>query len=399
MIHALLVSALWAAPQQVPPPGQAPPPAPVGEGSVGAPPSAGQAAEGETPAQAPQPAASPSGGRPDAILVDSVQLIVNDKCITISDLRRMAAQQGKQASSLEEFYKLLEQSAHELTRWALMEQAGRDLGYDEALVRSMVTDRMERQKESIGSAAALARELDRFSLDSSQLKEDIEGRTYRDLWQGAVTGRYQGPGGRLYVDRYVRPGQILLEFERRGASLDLPTKIQLEQMIIAPALGDTADSARQKAELVRRRLLNGESFQALNTQFGVPDLPTELEPIEEGKLALHPEVKAFVDGASPGDISEVLPVVSSAKVAGYQILRFVARQQGRAASFVDRQFQSLLADEVQERRDKASQDRALRRLQDAAYVWPPELVEARQPQQAAPPPQATPQPQAGTQIP
>jgi hypothetical protein len=364
MIHTLLVAApvflapgapLRQEPTQPPPAAAAAAQEPVGEAVVGA--------------DAPTPRAS----RPLPVLLNSIQLIVNEQCITIGDLQRMAAQQGKPATSREEYVRMLEESADQLTRRKLMEQAGRDLGYDENMVRSLVRGELDRTKEAFGSVAALAQELDRASLDSAQLKDDTEDRIYRELWQGSVTGKFMGPGGRPYVDRFVRPGQILLEFERQGASLDLPAKIQLLEMIIAPSLGESPESARQKAELVRSRLVRGEDFYELNATFGIPGRDPQLEPIEEEKLAVVPEIKAFVDTASPGDTSEVVPILSTGKLAGFRILRFVGRQEGKAASFVDREFQTQLTEVVRSRRDRISQDRALLRLQEAAYVWPQAL--------------------------
>jgi hypothetical protein len=271
-----------------------------------------------------------------------------------------------------------------------MEQAGRDLGYDEAMVRSIVRNELSRTKEAFGSVSALAQELDRASYDSIQLKEDTEDRIYRDLWQGAVTGKFQGPGGRPFVDRYVRPGQIKLEFERQGSSLDLPTRVQLEEIIIAPALGESPESARQKAQLVRSRLERGEDLYELNATFGIAGRDPRLDPIEEEGLAVFPEIAAFVEAAQPGEISEVIPILRTGQVSGFRILRFVGRQSGQAASFVDRQFQTQLSETVRARRDRSNTERALQRLMEGAYVWPPEMVSPIQPG-----PPGAPAPQAG----
>jgi hypothetical protein len=258
------------------------------------------------------------------------------------------------------------------------------------MIEAVVRDEMDRQRDRFGSVAALAQELDRSSFSSAQLKEDTENYVYRKFWELAVTGRQAGPGGRVYVDRYVRPGLLLLEFKHQGSRLDMPAKVQLEEMIIAPALGESPEQARQKAQLVRSRLAHGEDFYELNNAFGLPGRDPELAPIEEAKLALMPEAKLFVDRAAPGDVSEVIPIVRGGQLAGFRILRFVGRLEGRAASFVDREFQDQIRSAVQERWDKLNEERALRDLLAAAYVWPPELSARARRTQEAPEPAAEP---------
>lgn len=348
------------------------------------PPSQQPPAEEQVPARLEE---RTQAGRKQTML-DAVQLIVNEDCITIIDLQRTAVQKGQQSGSMEDFRRLLQESVEQRTRDSLKEQGGRDLGYDQALVDAFVRDDMDERREHYGSVAALAEDLDRADFSSTELKEDVQKRVYRQLWEGSVIGRFQGPGGRQYVDRYVRPGLMLLEFKRQGSRLDLPAKVQLEEMIIAPALGESPESARQKAQLVRGRLARGEDFYELNAAYGLPGRDPELAPMEESKLALMPEVKVFVDGAAPGDVSELIPIVRSGQLAGFRILRFVGRTEGRAASFVDREFQEQIGKTLRERWDKVHEERALRTLLDDAYVWPPELgPRARRPAEpdAAPP--------------
>jgi hypothetical protein len=338
--------------------------------------------------QEPAPAAPEGRAQPNRTqsVLDAVQLIVNEDCITIIDLQRMAVQKGQQAGSMEDYRRLLQESAEQLTRDCLAEQGGIVLGYEQSLIDAFVRDELNEQRERYGSVAALAEELEQANFSSTQLKEDVQDRVYRQLWEGAVVGRFQGPGGRPYVDRYVRPGLMLLEFRRQGSRLDLPAKVQLEEMIIAPSLGESPEQARQKAQLVRGRLTRGEDFYELNAAYGLPGRDPELAPIDEAKLALMPEAKAFVDGAKPGDTSELIPIVRSGQLAGFRILRFVGRTEGRAASFVDREFQEEIAKTIQERRDGANKERALRALLEAAYVWPPE-VGARARRRSEPAPQ------------
>jgi hypothetical protein len=319
--------------------------------------------------QGPQPVA------PRPQLLEGVQLIVNDEAITSNDLVRLATMRGSDPSNQRDIKQLLEESANDLTRNLLMQQAGRDLGYDPNLIKAMVRDEKERKKVEIGSITALAEAFEQAHMDSADFNEAIEGHILRSLWEMSTKGVYPGAGGRHYVDRYVRPGQLGLEFKRLGSKLDLPAKVVLQEMIIAPRADEDLQGARQRAMLVRARARRGEDFAALNAEFGVPGFAVDLDPMEESKFANVPDVEAFIRSAAPGDVSELLPATSaSGKVGGFRIVRLVERIAGVAKSFEDRAFQEELRRAQIKKRDDFLVERALRRLMDAAYIWPPEVA-------------------------
>ena len=335
----------------------------------------------------PAPAAAPP---PTAELFDSVQLLVNSDCITHSDLLSMTWRMG-QSGKGGDMQKLFRESITQLTEDLLLEQAGRDLGYDPEVINATVRREEAARKERVGSATALAEMLSATKQDSGMLRDDIRGMVYRVLYRRAITGEGAGPGGRAYVDRYVRPGKLALEFRRQGSRLDLPAVVQLQEIIVAPEVGEDLGSARQRAFLVRSRALRGEDFAELNRQFGVPTKrvgndyvhEADLDPIEEPRLASRPEVLEFVRGAQAGDISEPLPAaVASGQIGGWRLLRLVERVEGVAQRFEDREFQEGLRRTLTEAREEYEVERALRRLMGSAYVWPP--PPARRPPEAAP---------------
>lgn len=228
-------------------------------------------------------------------------------------------------------------------------------------------------------------------MDSATFKENTENDIYTILWRRSVSGLYIGPGGRQYVDRYIRPGQLELEFKRLGKSLDLPRKVRLQEIIIASQVGEELSGARQRAMLVRSRARRGEDFEALNVEFGVPTrevdgVPTygvDLDPIEEAKLPARSDIFAFVQSAQPGDVSEPLPAANaSGVIGGFRLLRLVERIEGAAKSFQEREFQGQLRDAQVERRENFLVERGLARLMSAAYIWPPEVS----PRSELPPP-------------
>lgn len=325
-------------------------------------------------------AAQEVGPPPPPELFDSVQLLVNSDCITHSDLLRLTWQRGQSGEGGGDMQKLFRESVAELTREYLLQQAGRDMGYPPDVIDATVRREKAARRERFGSATALAEVLEASRMDSGMLTEDIEGRVYRYLYERAITGVGEGPGGRAYVDRYVRPGRMSLEFRRQGSRLDLPPVVHLQEIIVAPGTGEDLGSARQRAFLVRSRAVRGEDFAALNREFGAATKrvgnefvhETDLDPIEEPRLASRPEVLEFVRGAKPGDISDPLPAtVAGGQVGGWRLLRLVERVEGVAQRFEDREFQESLRERMLEAREEYEIDRALRRLMLAAYVWPP----------------------------
>ncbi|HVS18557.1 MAG TPA: hypothetical protein VMT18_08150 [Planctomycetota bacterium] len=357
-------------------------------------------------AQEVDPPPPDSAPPPGVELFDSVQLIVNNDCITHSDLLRLTFQMGQAGRGDGDLQKLFRESIATLTRELLLEQAGRDMGYDPPMIQATVRREVQAKRERIGSATALAQALDASRMDSELLRDETEAMVYRVLYERAITGVGEGPGGRSYVDRYVRPGKHWLEFRRQGSRLDLPPIVHLQEIIVAPEVGEDLGSARQRAFLVRSRAQRGEDFVELNRQFGVPTKrvdndfvhEADLEPIEEPRLASRPEVLEFVRGAQAGDISEPLPAtVASGRIGGWRLLRLVERVEGVAQRFEDRAFQESLRERLVEAREEYEIERALRRLMAAAYIWPPP-PQRRPEQPVGTAPQGPPSPEGAPEV-
>lgn len=331
-------------------------------------------------AQEMGPPPPPDQGLAGAELFDGVQLLVNTDCITHSDLLRLTWQRDQASGGDGDMQRLFRESVTQLTRELLLEKAGRDMGYDPELIESYVKREVTAKKDRLGSATALAEMLEASRKDSGMLRDDTEGTVYRFLYERAITGEGTGPGGRPYVDNFERPGRLWLEFRRQGSRLDLPAVVHLQEIIVAPGKGEDLGSARQRAFLVRSRALRGEDFAELNREFGVATKKvgneyvheTDLEPIEEPRLESRTEVRDFVRGAKPGDISEPLPAtVAGGQIGGWRLLRLVERVEGVAQRFEDREFQEGLRARMLEEHREYEIERALRRLMLAAYVWPP----------------------------
>ena len=307
--------------------------------------------------------------------VNRLDLIVNDQCLTNLDVMRDIWRQRGQADPEDEnelVNKIIGARIDEL----LKTQAGRDLGFDEAFVRRLVQDELERREERAGSASLLGDQLQPYGLDSGTYHESTEANILARLWSGSVTGLYPGPGGRPHVDRVVRPGRLLFEYERNREELAPPATVTLQELAIdAQALGDLREAEELAADL-RERILLGEDFGEVAVAAGAAadDTRGVLPPLEEKRLMqAYPDLAAFLEGAAPGELSPVLPARSPDGVLrGYRVLKLLSRDRPEPPPFSDGAFQLHMTERIQGNLDQARDDVALAQLLRAAYVWPPE---------------------------
>jgi parvulin-like peptidyl-prolyl isomerase len=326
-----------------------------------------------------EPAAPPSQGRPTPdegwVPYNRVELIVNEECLTNAEIVAAVRRSKKPFSGEQELLRQFRAQADEQVREILMIQGGRDLGFDDKLIQRLVDDRFAELKESAGSASLWSRQLAEENVDTIAWRTDKRAEVYGTVWRSAVTGRSQGPGGRPYVDSYVRPGRLRFESEHNAGKLDQPARVVLQQLRVEPSRAGGDEQARLLAEELRRRIAAGEDFGELAELYeaAAPGSGARLPPIAEADLASFPEVLAFVRGAQPGELSEVLPRRVEGGALGYELFRLVERHEARAAKLTDPELQRDMARALRNQLDNYHINSGLQRLLEAAYVWTPEV--------------------------
>ena len=342
---------------------------------------------------ATQDAPGPSGFQP----LNRVQVIINEECITAADVQAQVARMGQAISSEQELAQAFRAvTTREVVR-RLKAQAGKDLGFEKDMINRFVKDQIEGQKEKYKSAAKLGEML--AGTDSAEHYATTEDFILAALWTRSVVGRFPGPGGRPYVDRFVRPGLLVYESERREGLLQLVEKIVLQQLVADPRrIGSTA-SAKELAERLREEILAGEDFGrvAEDNECAAMGTGGVQTPYTREYLMRIPELAEFLAHAEKGDVSEVLPYRDEEGVLrAWRVVKLLDIQREEAESFTDPVYQKQLTEGRQKELDLFREDVALSGLLEAAFVWPPEAFGRTRPEtdqkpvQGPPPPPAQP---------
>ena len=320
--------------------------------------------------------------------LNRLDLVVNDQCLTRMDVMRDAFMGAPSGASPDELRERMAEVMNLRVQSLLKTQAGKDLGFEPSMVQQLVRDELERKEERMGGAAGMGDRVANSLLDSGSFYESTESDILQELWARSVDGRFPGPGGRPYVDRYVRPGRLKFEYERNKGRLTLPATVTLQELAIdAQRIGDLGE-ARAYAEELLNRILAGEDFGEVAVQAGAADRDTKgvLQPLEETRLQGIPFVDEFIATAEVGDVSDVLPIRLDGVLRGFRVLKLLAYERPEPPPFEDRDFQSDLTRNIQEAMDRGRAEAALARLFDAAYVWPPEAFgRGEQPEPQGPP--------------
>ena len=282
---------------------------------------------------------------------------------------------GQNVSTPEEQAQLFNSVATREISWWLKVQAGRDLGFDPKMIERFVKDEHESRLERAESAANMADILKSADVDSGQYFADTESRVLAELWRRSVTGQFPGPDGRPYVDRFVRPGRLRLEFERRQASPEIGSMVELQMAVATPdRFGDLPECRRVLEDLIER-VEAGDDFGDVAVELGCAspeNRGVQPNPYEEALLRQLPEVGSFLAGAMEGDVSGVLSIRVEGALRGFRVVKLLKRDQESLPDFVDEEFQADLTERIRNARDKVRETIAVDHLLTAAYVWPPE---------------------------
>jgi hypothetical protein len=334
MAHlALLLAALQAV--------QAPPAPQQGEGT----------AAPATPAQdAPAPAQPRRSDAQQPQSINHVQFVVNDQVVTLRDFIDDLRRDNRPYTTQQERERAFRETFASRVRQLLMEQGGRELGYEEALIKRYVDDEIQSNIKASGGIVDLGEQLRRSNLDPTGLREMTQRGVYAQLWGMAVEGQQPKSTGRLTVDRYMRPGRILFEFERAPLTELAPGTVDFQNLFISAESSGGVAAAKAKAEDAVAAARAGRPF-------------TEL--VRERSQALTKAKDGWERGLALKQIETALPEV-------YEFLATVKRAEPMldfdTARTQEQIRRRLLASQGQYRRD-----RELTKMLEGAYVWPPEM--------------------------
>ena len=331
MAHlALLLAALQAV--------QAPPAPQQGEGT----------AAPATPAQDAPASAQPrrsDAQQPQSI--NHVQFVVNDQVVTFRDFVDDLRRDNRPYTTPQERDRAFRETFAGRVRQLLMEQGGRELGYEEALIKRYVDDEIQSNIKASGGIVDLGEQLRRSNLDPTGLREMTQRGVYAQLWGMAVEGQQPKSTGRLTVDRYMRPGRILFEFERAPLTELAPGTVDFQNLFISAESSGGVAAAKAKDGWER-----GLALKQIETAL--------------------PEVYEFLATAAPGDISAPIGQRRDGELIGFVVLASVKRAEPMldfdTARTQEQIRRRLLASQGQYRRD-----RELTKMLEGAYVWPPEM--------------------------
>ena len=310
--------------------------------------------------------------------INGVALVVNERCITLLEIYAGAQRRARQAGRAPQQGDLeaeLEQRAKDL----LMEQGGRDKGFPNDQVQRLVQRQIERQQESTGGILSFADFLKSREQDSLEYHDSVESYIYRRIWQESESGLYPGPKGRLYKDRYVRPGRLKFEYEERKARGELDRTFEVTEVSIGIRSAGGMDEAEGLLKAAIADVEAGADMGELAELYGAEAGSRGKTSLTSSQLAsfgrVYPELADFLGTAEPGSLSPILPIWNSTVLSqegrrdliGFRLVRLDAVVEPR---FDDWEWQSQFERSLIQRRDDRRTVEGLRHLFEGAYVWP-----------------------------
>lgn len=339
---------------------------------------------GGPPGQDPDPEQPP---------LDGIVAIVGDEIITYSDLR-YTMMEGARAGRRLEPQQILDQRVRRL----LLTQAGQDFGYDPALVEKLLADRAERIVDEKGGAVEASSFYAEIGMRPDQVKDFWRNELYATTFEGAITGRSAGPGGRLIVDRFIRPGQKYAAYRLLALSEDpaerkkvgaAPLMVVLQELILPIDQYGGEGPTMKLARSLRASVLEGEDFSQLVQLHGAikendaRTAPLTLPVLLQNSRMRHGDdsMARFVVDARVGAVSEpeIGTAIGSDRKAVFMYFLAERREATEPSPFADPEVQETLTKDLQETLDTRRIGIELGLLRKAIYVWTPDSVAGQGP--------------------
>ncbi len=319
-------------------------------------------------------------------LIDRIAVTVNEEARTEQFLMAGILRGQQPVTTPEEIDGRYQEVLTDEVKEMLVVQAGKDLGFDPAILERQVDYVLEQHRERLG-IEGVSRYLRGRGFSSAEYRDEARREVYATAWERYVIGQETGPNGRQSRDSFVRPGQIWFAYEQNRNALSVPTTVQVQQLIVGAAAVGGGDAAERLATDLRTQIVeDGADFGELAEIYGQTEPGTKgvTRWLPVGDLCSRFPIlcTGFLDDAEVGEISNVLPWRRDGVLIGYIVLKLLGRKEGREAPFTDPEQQVRLRGLIEEQRDRYRTDLGLSELLDASYVWPEEAFRA-----PAPPPQ------------
>jgi hypothetical protein len=323
-------------------------------------------------------------------------VIVNEEIVTVSEFdrefREFVRSTGMTPSTPKESQEVSILVAQRKVDGLLTEQGGRDLGFDEAQVRRMVSSWEDSLIEEAGGVGQRSEALldagSAAHLERAQLTDDI----YRISWERAITGRDAGPLGRPTKDRFVRPGQLRHLYDQAAAAPGGLEQLgatagsyRLQLLVLDVESLGGMDKTLERAEEVQRRLAAGESFDALVEEYsaakGQASFPRAMSGAELTSVSTREdawgELARWALDAAVGANSDTIYLDDRGNES-IQIGHLIERPGPLPFDSVSAQ--AAMRAHTQEVRDSYHRGRSLEELKRAAYIWTPDYTPVAPPE-------------------
>jgi len=322
--------------------------------------------------QSPPPAPAPG------IPLEMVIAVINNQPITMRDVEVkvrafLIANPDLEPEDQSQARKLWQEMLTSEIRERLMRRIASKEELGEMAVERDRQLRLERER--LGGEAEF-----RDVLASKGISEEEFLRTWEEQKQvERVTRRYflggvtaEGKRERPSVDLNVSPSEIVAYYRTNPEEFTIRAAARVRQIYLSNSRHEGADAARELAESIRRRVLEGEDFQELASSFD--DLASRRERGDLGWVELEAEqsefseeIVAFARHARQREVSEVLT-----NEVGAYLLWIEEKREGRKIPFAE--VQGEIRAELWNRKAERYQNRMYRRLLDEAVIYPDDLA-------------------------
>lgn len=278
-------------------------------------------------------------------------------------------------------------------RTLLMVEAGQTLGFDPEMLDVTIDGAFEQNIERLGGHTAFSEALQGSMLTPNSFREFLTTRVLAQSWRDSVSGRAPGATGRVYVDRYISPGELKATYDRMMTSSQqvdkevlgaLPERVVLSVLVIRETPG-AVNSAEDRARGLRELAEEGHSWSSIIAMHGSEGLkdtqfrPIPLELIRTMSVSLHgsDELSNFSREAEVGEFLGPLKLQEAGNQAGWSVYKLEERlPEAKALPFESLELQKRLRQHLLELRDNSRVETALRTFASQAYIFPADLREA-----------------------